>query len=412
MELQNEFILVGATLIDGNGGPPQEGTIITVKDGVIHNITSDRSVLKLKPDVQKLDFTGNFVMPGLIDSHIHFAGDINVDPINWISQPQSLKAIRTVAEAQNLLDFGFTTVRSCGSRYDIHLKRAIEEGTIIGPRIVACGRGLCRTGGHGDIRRDLYDLSDDLVDKTIPWALRCDGVEEIRKAVRKLISQGVDAIKVWMCGGGSWERDSVADVHFTMEELNTVVEEARMAHLRVAAHCENLATIKMAIAAGVDTIEHADVLAGEEKLDEDTCRAMVKQDIIIVPTLSIYFVGPWAVEAIPQNIVDSYKLAIKTGVKIAAGADNIAAAVTPYGQFNLGEIKLLVDILGLTPMQAIVSATKIGAEALGIADKVGTVEKGKSADLLIIKGNPAENISVLMNKENIEHVIKEGKLIR
>ncbi len=412
MELENEFNITGVTLIDGNGGPPKKDTVITVRDGVISNIAYNTGPKTPSSSIQQIDLTGRFVTPGFIESHLHFAGDKDYDPISCISEPQFLKAIRSVDEAKQLLEYGFTTARSCGSRFDIHLRSAIEEGTIIGPRIVACGRGLCRTGGHGDVRRDIYELPEDWVDKTIPWAVRCDGVEQVRKTVRQLISQGVDAIKVWVSGGGAWEMDNVADVHFTKEELVTVVQEARMCRRRVAAHCENLAAIKMAVEAGVDTIEHADVLAEKEMLDEDTCKDMAERGIIIVPTLSIYFVGPWAVEAIPQNIVDSWKLACNSGVKFAAGADNIAANVTPYGPFNLGEIKLLVDILGLTPMQAIVAATKTGAEALGIIDKVGTVEEGKLADLLVINGNPVEDISVITKKENIERVIKEGKLIR
>ena len=412
MKLENEFALVGVTLIDGNGGPPQEDTTIIVKDGVIHKVGEGRSAIKLNPNIQQADFLGNFVMPGLIDSHIHFTGHRSDNPTDWVSEPKSLKAMRAVAEAQKVLDYGFTTVRGAGSRYDIHLKQAIAEGTIIGPRILASGLGIGRTGGHVDIRRDIYEFPEELVDETIPWGQRCDGVVEIRKAVRKLINQGVDVVKVFISGGGVWEKDRCEDVHFTMEEITTVVQEARMGRLRVAAHCENLRAIKAAIEVGVATIEHADVIAGAEGLDEETCRDIVKNNIIVVPTLSTYFIGPWAVETLPQSALDGYKMAIKTGVKLAVGADALADNLTPYGKYNIGELKLMVDILGLTPMQVIVSATKIGAEALGIEDKVGTVEEGKLADLLIIKENPAEDISVLLNKENIEHVIKEGKLIR
>ena len=413
MNLENEFALVGATLIDGNGGPPQKDTTIIAKDGVIHKVAGGKSAIKLDPRIQQLDFSGKFIMPGLIDSHMHFTGDKSAESADWIFQPNFLRAIRTVADAQKLLDFGFTTVRCCGSRFDIYLKQAIAEGTITGPRILACGLGICRTGGHGDIRQDLYELPEELVDEKMSWAQRCDGVEEIRKAVRKLINQDVDAIKFWMSGGDNWEKDRNDDVHYTIEEARTVVQEAHMCRLKVAAHCENLRAIKAAIEAGVDTIEHADVVEGAEPMDKETCQDMVKRNIIVVPTLSVYFIpGPWAVETLPQSALDGYKLAIETGVKFALGTDCFADPVTPYGKYNIGELKLMVDIFDFTPMQAIASATKIGAEALGIEDKIGTVEEGKLADLLIIKGNPAENISVLLNKENMEHVIKEGKLIR
>ncbi|MBI4187240.1 MAG: amidohydrolase family protein [Chloroflexi bacterium] len=412
MKLENEFALVGATLIDGNGGPPRRDVTIMVKDGVIQKVAAGKRGVKSGPRLQRVDLDGRFVMPGLIDSHLHFTGTASDDPVTWLSEPNYLRAIRTVAQAHKVLDFGFTTVRCCGSRCDVYLRQAIEEGTVAGPRIVACGLGICRTGGHGDIRRDIYQVSDEVLNETHPWAQRCDGVEEIRKAVRRLINQGVDFIKFWMSGGDAWEKDRNDDVHFTPEEAGAIVQEAHMCRLKVAAHCENIRAIKAAIEVGVDTIEHADMIAGAPGLDEETCRRLVKKNIIIVPTLSVYFVGAWAVKALPQNVVDSYKLAIKSGVKLALGTDAFADRVTPYGQYNAGELKLMTDILGLTPMQAIVSATKVGAEAVGLQDRVGTVEEGKLADLLVLKGNPAEDIAVLLDRDNIEHVIKQGKLVR
>lgn len=166
----------------------------------------------------------------------------------------------------------------------------------------------------------------------------------------------------------------------------------------------------MAVELGVTTIEHGDC-AGGMCLDDEVCKAMVEKDIILVPTLLVSFVGPWAVQEIPKHIIASHKLAIERGVKIALGSDAFADNFTPYGKHNIGEIKLLVDILGMTPLEAITSATKIGAEACGISDKVGTIENGKLADLLVVRGDPSSNIDILLHKENVKYIIKGGDLV-
>jgi imidazolonepropionase-like amidohydrolase len=315
---------------------------------------------------------------------------------------------------RKVLDAGFTTVRSGGSRYDVYLKRAIEEETIVGPTILAAGRGIRRTGGHMYVRGDIYNISEEVIEENHPMAMSCDGVEEIRKGVRRLINHGADQIKVWVSGGAYWERDRNGDVHFTKEEMEVLVNEAHMLRARVMAHAENLRATKLAIAAGVDTIEHADDDEGNPALDEEACNSMVKKNIILIPTLAVYFIGPWAVETLPKNILDSYKLAIEMGVKFAVGSDSYtdSESMTPFGKFSAVEVEKMVSVLGFSPMDAIVAATKIGAEALGIEDKVGTIEKGKLADILLVDGNPLENISVLVERKNIKSIIKGGKVIR
>jgi len=137
---------------------------------------------------------------------------------------------------------------------------------------------------------------------------------------------------------------------------------------------------------------------------------MADKNIFLTPTLSINFVGSSAVKELPKYLIDNYKRAIKNGVKILLGSDAHADPITPYGKYNIGEIKFLVDLLGMTPLQAITSATKLGAEACGIGNKVGTIEKGKLADLLVVKENPSVDIDVLVRKENVKYIIKEGNL--
>jgi imidazolonepropionase-like amidohydrolase len=409
MKLEEEYALIGGTLIDGNGGIPVKDVTIVVRNGVIEEV-GDRKSVRLEDRIQKVDISGFYLVPGLIDVHVHIIGVAHGPLIDNIIEPNYLQAIRTVAEAGKLLDHGFTTVRSGGSRYDVYLKRAIEEGTIPGPRILACGLGLCRSRGHGDsVRRDIYEIPEKWADQSRPKAQTVDGVEEIRKAIRKLVAQNVDHIKFWATGGGAWEKERCTDIHFSMEEMKAIMDESHMLGLKVMCHAENLQSVKALVELGVNSIEHGDNEDGDE-LDEETCKKMAEKNIFLTPTLSINFIETNADTKLPQYLINGWKRAIKNGVKILLGTDAWADSITPYGKYNIGEIKLLVDILGMTPLQAITSATKFGAEACSIGDKVGTIEKGKLADLLVVKKDPSKNVDILLNKENIKYVVKDGNL--
>jgi imidazolonepropionase-like amidohydrolase len=418
-KLDNKFALIGGTVIDGTGGALKKDAVVVVEDGVIREVCA-KGTVTLDSDIQQVDVSGQFIMPGLIDSHVHLLGIRSDFQTDWVTTPKYVEAMRAVAEAQRCVEWGFTTVRDCGSRYSLALKEVINDGMITGPRIISSGLGLCRTGGHGDVSRTLrgklYELDDELVDKTHPWAQRADGVEEIRKKIRRLISQGVDMIKFWATGGGYGEMDKYEDVHYTIEEMRTICEEAHACNIRVGAHSKNFRAHKMVIEAGVDVIDHFYFCEGEE-IDDEIIQKMVEKNIPFIPMLSIYLIPPgeaqvWQVPEIPQNCIRSWRRAYKSGVKLAYGTDAYSNNITPFGEYNIGELKKLVDVLGLTPMEAIVSATKTAAEACGVADKVGTIEKGKLADLLIIDGNPVENIDIMLDKKNILHVIKQGKPIR
>jgi len=403
MKKENKFAIVGGTLIDGTGQEPVENTVILIEGSRIVDI-GRRNVVRIPEGFETIEASDLTIMPGLIDCHVHLTGCRGKDPLYWMGlvEPKPLRAMRAVTDAWKVLDAGFTTVRDMGSLNAIYLKKVIEEGLVAGPRIIACGRALGRTGGHGDLRRDIYELPEQFVSESLSFAEICDGVDSVRRAVRKLIGLGADCIKFFASGGGSWEKDRMEDQHFTLEEMKAIVDEAHMAGMKVAAHAEGLKGAKAAVEVGVDTIEHGDVL------DEEVCKEMVRKNIILVPTISVYYVGPWAAWEVQQK---SFKIARSVGVKIALGSDAFVEDWTSYGTYNIGEIKKLVD-WGMSPMEAIMSATKIGAEALGIEDKVGTLEKGKLADILLVKGNPLEDITVLLDKKNIQTIIKEGRIMR
>jgi imidazolonepropionase-like amidohydrolase len=257
------------------------------------------------------------------------------------------------------------------------------------------------------LRRDLYEFPEDFVKDNLPKAQLVDGVEEVRKAVRKLIGQNVDHIKFFATGGGSWAKERTTDMHFSRAEMEVIMEEAQRVGLPVMCHAESIESVKIAVELGVRSIEHADD-DNEYELDDETCQIMVEKNIFLVPTLCIFYFDLEEGEDILPSWINSLKRAKNNGVKLLLGTDTWADSATPYGKFNISEIKLLVDVLEMTPLEAITSATKYGAEACGIGDKVGTLEKGKLADIVVVKQDPTSDIDVLLNKENIKYVIKEG----
>jgi len=258
MEPVRTYALTGATVIDGHGGAPLNDTAVLVDNGVIKAVGSRESII-VEDNIPEIDVGGHFILPGLIDVHVHIVGVGSPELLDNIVESNYLQAMRTVVEAGKLLEYGFTTIRSGGSRYDIYLKRAIEEGTVIGPRILTCGLALGRSRGHGDyIRRDIYEFPEDFVKDNLPKAQLVDGVEEVRKAVRQLIGQNVDHIKFWATGGGAWEKERATDMHFTRAEMEVIMEEAGMVGLPVMCHAESVESVKIAVDLGVRSIEHAD----------------------------------------------------------------------------------------------------------------------------------------------------------
>lgn len=399
--MKGKIAIIGGTLIDGSGKEPIKDAAILVEGSKIVKVGKRDSIM-IPENFERINASGQTIMPGLIDCHVHLNGVKGADPLRWVVENRFLRAMRAVSQAWKILDHGFTTIRDL-SENGLYLKKAIEEGSLVGPRILAYGRGLGRTGGHGDLRRDIYEMPADVVKEIHPYCIQCDGVDAIRREARALVGRGADGFKVFVTGGGTWEKDREKDLHYIIDEVKAVVEEARMLGLKVAAHAECIEGAKIAVEAGVDTLEHGDVL------DEEVCKEMVRKNIIYVPTLSIYYVGPWAVE-VPEMQLKSFRIAHKTGVKIALGSDAFSEELTPFGKYNIGEIKRLVDA-GMSTMEAIVSATKIGAEALGIEGKVGTLEEGKLADILLVDGNPLDDITVLLDKNKIKTIIKEGSIV-
>lgn len=410
-----KLIIKNANIIDGTGQDLIKGAFLLIEDGIIQKIVTG-DIGDIAAD-ETIDATGKYVLPGLIDCHVHYGGTESPYDYDWVMESDIQQAMVSTAQCKKSLDCGFTTVRDISAN-SIHLRNMINEGRIVGPRIVACGRGLSRTGGHGDS----YRVPIEIVKRSHPWAVICDGVDEVRKAVRTLLREGSDCIKVWATGGGLWAWERETDQHYSYEELCVMVEEANYYGVPVASHCESAEGALASAKAGVTSIEHG------EELTQECLEIMKEKDITLVPTIGLFF--EWFSEYDPpkrktqanfdgdtirekelNRIRANFQAAKNMGIRIATGADSFCSTLTPYGEYTHKEIHSLVDA-GMTPMEAIVAATKNGAELLRVADITGTLEEGKSADLIILESNPLEDIRNI-NKDNISVVMKEGvKIVR
>ncbi|MDD3168231.1 MAG: amidohydrolase family protein [Eubacteriales bacterium] len=432
--LSNNYALLNVSVVDGFGGDPVDDMFVRVIGHRIDRVAPMKEYRR-KSEAQELSLDGHYVMPGLIDAHVHLAGgraDLEWQELEVFMEPKLLRGMRSVYESQKLLKRGFTSVRDI-SWNGLYLKRIFSDGILPGPRIIACGPGLTRTGGHGDA----FQYHENFVKQEHFWSVLADGPEEIRKAVRRILREGADQIKIWASGGDNWPHERNSDTHYTLEEVKMCVEEARMIKGTLCcAHVENNESLRICIEAGVDTIEHG------ECLDEECAEAMVRKNMILVPTMGILL--RWFTEFCPpaeesaaqpkrirpdaflyrefdskpdadygkrfvKKVQDSFALAKEKGVKIALGSDTIFEPLTEYGEYSMLEFKYLVSS-GLTVPEAIKAGTLTSAEALGMSHRIGTVEAGKNADLLIVRKDPTKDPEVLYNADHLRMVILNGRL--
>lgn len=394
-------------IIDGTGKAPFDGTILI--DGEKIEKVGLAEEVTIPPKTKIVKVNSGTILPGLIDCHVHLMGERTLDFMKSAFEPLELKSVRAAMDCSKLLNAGYTSVRDVGG-LGIYLKRAIEEGEIKGPRIMSAFKILSQTGGHGDIHSLPLDIA-----KRTGFSRLCDGADDCRKAAREQFREGADFIKICTTGGVLSERDLPTSAQFTLDEIRAIVEEAQRVGSFVAAHAEGTEGIKNAIKAGVKTIEHGDFI------DDEGIDMMLKNDNILIPTFSIgeriisegekYKVPEWGIRKMRQLWEvqsKNFKKAKEAGVKIAAGTDFGGGPLTPLGE-NSQELEILVRE-GLTSMEAIIAATKTASEALNMKDKIGTLETGKFADLIIVDGDPLSDISILRKAENIKVVVKGGKV--
>ena len=368
-------------------------------------LTEGQQIVALVPrsevpsEYQTLDMGTLTLLPGLIDCHVHLVWNGSHDPkVIMLRESAEKTAIRALLHAFEELMHGVTTVRDVGGPYKVTLavRDAIREGLFIGPRILAAGLAIEMTGGHA---RDL--------------GLEVDGPHEARKGVRTMLRAGVDLIKLMATGGVYTEGEEPGSPQLTIEEMSAAVEEAHKAGRKVAAHAEGLQGILNAIDAGVDTIEHGNFL------DEEAAQRMVAGGQVLVPTLSPFYrmtqlgtaggIPEYAARKAKQVVSGSFHaidLAKKYGIPIASGTDDGSPRL-PHGVL-VYELELLVHA-GLSPLEALNSATVVAAKACGLSDQVGTLEPGKSADFVGVSGDPLHDISAL---RNIDTVVIQGALAK
>jgi imidazolonepropionase-like amidohydrolase len=411
------IVIKGGNLIDGTGAKPKKDAIVVVEEKRITAVGKEGDVnIPKKARKTEINASGKTIMPGLIDSHLHLIG-LKTDRMleEEILRPQQLALIKSAYDAFDLLDAGFTTVKDCGG-FGIYLKRSIAEGTIRGPRILSAGYVLSQTAGHGDTHYMPVEWVDARVTKR-GMSLLCDGVPECIKATRYALREGADFVKICTSGGVMSMIDRPEHTQFTLEEIKAIVEEARHVGKFVTAHCQGTEAMKNSITAGVKTIDHAFYPD-----DEVIKMAKERKDVIFVPTLSINWriitggeeagYPPWAVSkgkevwgATIKNIAKLYK----AGLTIASATDFCGSPLLKMGT-NAMELELLIKHCGFKPMDTIVAATQNGAKACGLENEIGTVEKGKLADIIIVDGDPLKDVRVLQDKNKIKMVMKEGKI--
>ncbi len=379
-----------------------ERQVILVEGEKIKTVGAEGSVT-IPANATIIDLTGATVLPGFIDCHTHVTAQIENYLDDTFRKSPIDVAVAAHLYAKRTLEAGFTSCRDVGSGefIDVALKKAINAGKIIGPRLFVAGHGLSVTGGHGDLSGFSPYLRFEGFDGVV------DGVDEIRKKIRWNIKYGADVIKFTATAGVLSEEESVGAPQFSFEEMQAIVEEATRWGKKVAAHAHGAEGIKMAIQAGVASIEHGSLL------DDESVALMKKHGTYLVPTVYVgesveKFGKQWN---LPEKLLEkarmlnakkreSYRKAIQAGVKIAYGTD---AGVFPHGM-NAADFRLLVE-LGMAPIQAIQSATMIAAELLGQSDKLGSIQPGKYADLIAAKADPLKDITVL---ENVPWVMKGG----
>jgi imidazolonepropionase-like amidohydrolase len=410
----NAVVVVHAgRLLDRPGQPPRGASPVLIRDGKVESIRDGFLDAASYPGAQVIDLRDKFVLPGLIDSHVHLDSDRAGQEglIENLTNAPAYFAYEAAVNARKTLAAGFTTVRNLGNGdgVTLALRDAIATGKVPGPRIVDAGNGISTTSGHGD---SSLGLSPELAEHAHQENL-CDGVESCRRAVRLQVRRGVDAIKIMTTGGVNSRIGAGLGRQMFDDEAKALIETAHLYGKKVAVHAHGADGINLALRYGADSIEHGTLL------DEEGIKLFLKTGAYYVPTLStvngyleriakdpnayppaVRAKIDWRISITGQALAKAFP----RGVKIAFGTD---AGVSKHGR-NADEFELMVKH-GMPASEAIKAATVNAADLLGLSSEIGTLEPGKRADLIAVTGDPLKDVTVL---KKVEFVMKDGQVSR
>ncbi len=404
------ILFTNARLLDATGEPPQDDMAVIV-DGEKISWIGPSHQAQAPEDAQVIDVGGKTLMPGMIDVHMHICQGTIPNPIAEYTEIIPLTAIRGTVQARAVLDSGYTTIRNLGALgyADVAVKEAINQGIVKGPRVLASGEMVMTEGSseRGYMRPEVQIAESGIF----------VGTDGARRAVRAQVYNGADVIKLIASGRvGSNAYSMPWDTEMTQDEMEAICDEAHRWGKKVAAHAYSAASVSACVMAGVDSIEHGAMI------DEPTIALMAERGAALVPTMTAFnnYLLPGAEERFPayrlargrpmaQLQRGNFQKYLEYGLKIATGSDGPRPGSLP-GSSAL-EMQLLVDA-GMTPMQAIQAATKNAAEVLDLGNDIGTVEQGKLADLIVVDGDPLEDIKILKDRVHIHVVMKGGEIVR
>ena len=402
-------VLKEAKIIDGTGADPiLNGAVVIEGQRVKEILPGDPG--QLPSSAVLIDCRHQTLLPGLIDAHVHLgAVDANILDQQRRYFP-SLLVIMALKIMKETLDQGFTTARDAGG-VDPGFREAVSQGLVPGPRLFVCGEPLSQTGGHGDFR--LPTETHLPVEHPAGLATRvCDGVDQVRLAAREQLRKGVDHIKVMAGGGAMSPSDEIDTSQYSLEELRAAVFEAESASKYVSAHCYSDRSIMNSVQAGIRSIEHGNLLT------EKSAVAIREAGAFLVPTIVTYeMISRMGKDlGVPENNVrkinearekalEALEIAYKAGTKIASGSDLLG----PMQVYKGTELELKARVLG--PMGAIVASTRTNAELIGREKDLGTIEGGKLADLIVVDGDPLEDMALFQQyQEKITLIMQGGRL--
>ena len=400
-----KLVLKADRLIDGTGAPPLSNAMLGIEDGRITEITSASVISGPSDGYDLIKLDGGTIMPGFIEVHSHMHCSAETDAYQHImTESDQVFLMRAVGAVRAALSSGVTTMRDLGARNQVAfpVKKAIEDGVIPGPRLIVAGTPITTTGGHCNM-----------------FGTEADTAEEVVTAIRNQFKQGAGYIKIMSTGGGFTPGTNVRAPQYPVETLKSAVKDAERLNLRIAAHCHASAGVRNCVEAGVHNLIHCSWLAEDPEqgydYDPHVADAIAEKGIWVDPTLALRRVNQLRGRARiaggtmldPVRRFEILRDMWDRGVKFVTGMDSgmINARFDDFAYIP----EVMVEELHISPMEAIVCSTKTSAECLGIADETGTLEVGKAADAVIVKGNPAEDIKAM---HDVDTIVSQGRVIK